>query len=90
MLVWTLGVWGELACHKRSLTHRPSSQGWASSVLLLCVCVSLFGQGEGRFIKILWLVCYTHVFPCVYIPVTVTSPSLSHVHIIIIYIQYTH
>ena len=43
MLVWTLGVWGELACHKRSLTHRPSSQGWASSVLLLCVCVSLFG-----------------------------------------------
>ena len=23
-------VWGELASHKRSLTHRPSSQGWAS------------------------------------------------------------
>ena len=21
--VWTLGVWGELARHKRSLTHRP-------------------------------------------------------------------
>ena len=25
-----LGVWGELASHKRYLTHRPSSQGWAS------------------------------------------------------------
>ena len=22
-------VWGELDNHKRSLTHRPSSQGWA-------------------------------------------------------------
>ena len=25
-----LDVWGELASHKRSLTHCPSSQGWAS------------------------------------------------------------
>ena len=25
-----MDVWGELASHKRSLTHRPSSQGWAS------------------------------------------------------------
>ena len=25
-----LDVWGELASHKRSLTHHPSSQGWAS------------------------------------------------------------
>ena len=24
-----LGVWGEFVNHKRSLTHRPSSQGWA-------------------------------------------------------------
>ena len=24
-----LDVWGELAGHIRSLTHRPSSQGWA-------------------------------------------------------------
>ena len=24
-----LGVWRELVNHKRSLTHRPSSQGWA-------------------------------------------------------------
>ena len=39
MWVWTLDVWGELACHKRSLTHCPSSQGLASSVLLLCVCM---------------------------------------------------
>ena len=27
-------VWGELASHKRSSTHCPSSQGWASGVLL--------------------------------------------------------
>ena len=24
-----LDVWGELASHKKSLTHQPSSQGWA-------------------------------------------------------------
>ena len=29
-----LDVWGELASHKRSLTHRPNSQGWASRCLL--------------------------------------------------------
>ena len=26
-------MWGELACHERLLTHRPSSQGWAPGVL---------------------------------------------------------
>lgn len=31
---WTLGAWGELACH----TTAPSSQGWAISVLVL-ICV---------------------------------------------------
>ena len=31
-----LGVWGELASHKRSSTHHPSSQGWASRCLVLC------------------------------------------------------
>ena len=47
-----LGVWGELASHKDSLTHRPSSQGWASKcplglffsscVLFVCKHVSFF------------------------------------------------
>ena len=32
----SLDVWGKLACHKRSLIHRPSSQGWAPCVLLFC------------------------------------------------------
>ena len=32
-----LDVWGELASHKRSLTHRPSSQG-----LFICVFVYIF------------------------------------------------
>ena len=36
MWVWTLE---ELARHKRYLTHRPSSQGRAFSVLLLSVCM---------------------------------------------------
>ena len=36
------GVWGELASHKRSLTHCPSSQGWASCVLLQSVYVVLY------------------------------------------------
>ena len=30
---------GESWHHERSLTHHPSSQGWASGVLLFCVCV---------------------------------------------------
>jgi len=36
-----LGVWGELASHKRSLTHHPSSQGWASTCLVLSVFVGM-------------------------------------------------
>ena len=28
---------------KGSLTHRPSSQGWAPGVLPLCVCICMFG-----------------------------------------------
>ena len=34
-----LDVWGELASHKRSSTHHPSSQGWASRCLELCMFV---------------------------------------------------
>ena len=37
-------VWGELTSHKRSLTHRPSSQGWASRCPLLYMFVCL-GMG---------------------------------------------
>ena len=36
-----LGVWGELASHKRSSTHCPSSQGWASKCLVLSVFVGM-------------------------------------------------
>ena len=32
-------VQGKLASHKRYSTHHPSSQGWASGVLLQCVYV---------------------------------------------------
>ena len=59
--VWTLGVWGELACHKRLLTHCPSSQGWAPGVLPLCacmcMCVCVFG-GLSSFLYLGgWFVC---------------------------------
>ena len=36
-----LGVWGELASHKRSSTHRLSSQGWASKCVVLNVFVGM-------------------------------------------------
>ena len=32
-------MWGELASHKKSLTHCPSSQGWASRCPLLYMFV---------------------------------------------------
>ena len=32
-----LDVWGELASHRRSLTHHPSCQGWASRCLVLYI-----------------------------------------------------
>ena len=37
-----LGVWGELASHKDSLTHRLGSQGGAPGVLLTChvMCIN--------------------------------------------------
>ena len=78
--VWTLGVWGELACHKRLLTHRPSSQGWAPGVLpccvqlcCLCLCMYLGGgwgvEGDIWFFFLfysLWLVCYKLLFIYLY------------------------
>ena len=70
--VWTLGVWGELACHKRSSTHRPSSQGWAPCVLLFgCLFVCLFhGMGGcwvsfSSFLSVL-LVCYIYTYNSMY------------------------
>ena len=32
-----LDVWGELASHNRPLSHRPSSQGWASRCPYVCL-----------------------------------------------------
>ena len=50
LVVLALGVWGELASHIRSSTHCPSSQDWASSVLLHSVCYVLCVVCfEGRF-----------------------------------------
>ena len=63
--VWTLGVWGELACHKRSLTHRPSSQGLAPCVLLLLLVCLFHGMGVSWVsFSVSLLVCYTHIIPC--------------------------
>ena len=54
-MVGHLDVWGELASHKRSLTHRPSSQGWASRCPVLSIhacmyvytCMLCWGGGGG-------------------------------------------
>ena len=42
LFMLVLNVWGELASHKRSSTLHPSSQGWASGVLLHSVCYVLW------------------------------------------------
>ena len=71
---------GESWCHERSLTHRRSSQGWASGVLLfhvccvrdfdVCVRVFCLGWGVGNFLSPLsasflcW--CAIHMFPCMH------------------------
>ena len=56
-----------LASHKRSLTHHPSSQGWASRCPLLYffVCLGYGWVGYFTFLFFLFslkLVCYAHVF----------------------------
>ena len=45
-------VWGELASHKRSLTHCPSSQGWASRCPLLYTFLCL-GHGWVGYLSFL-------------------------------------
>ena len=55
-----LDVWGELASHNRPLTHRPSSQGWASRCLLLhvytCIYVCLSGLLLGMFTFVFFVI----------------------------------
>ena len=51
---------GELASHKRSLTHRPSSQGWASRCPLLYMFVSLGNCWVGY----LSFLSYFHMLVC--------------------------
>ena len=42
----------ELACHKRSSTHRPSSQGWGPCVLLfICLFIRFIGWGFLGFLS---------------------------------------
>ena len=69
-----LGVWGELVNHKRSLTHRPSSQCWAPECPTHFVFVCLRFTGVAcwvwvpsflcDYISYMYAVCYTHVFSC--------------------------
>ena len=55
---------------KDSLTHRPSSQGWAPGVLpfyvqvccLSRVCTWMEGWGVEDDFFLFWLVCYKHTF----------------------------
>ena len=57
--------------HKRSLTHHPSSQGWAHRCpIRVCVFV-LFRYGVLGLgflsLRLIYLVCYTHIFSCIII-----------------------
>ena len=61
-------MWGELASHKSSLTHRPRSQGWTSRCPLLYNHVCFSGLWLGRLLHLsLLIVCYAHVFPCTFL-----------------------
>ena len=70
-----LGVWGELVNNKRSLTHRPSSQGLgtqASHSFCNCMFVYIHVPGSGFpfftfFATISYGVCYTHVYIYVHV-----------------------
>ena len=43
-------MWGELASHKISLTHNPSSQGWASKChIIMFVCLGYGWVGYFTF-----------------------------------------
>ena len=57
-------MWGELASHKRSLTHHPSFSRLGIQVSLAIICLfvwAMVGWVTSYFLK---LVCYAHVFPC--------------------------
>ena len=59
-----LDVWGELASRKRSLTHRPSSQGWASRCPLLHVYTCMFVCLGNGWVGYLSFLSYFHMLVC--------------------------
>ena len=70
-----LDVWGELASHKRSLTYRLSSQGWASRCPLLYLSGSWLGG-------LPFLCSYASVlFPCIYLYSMGVGYSLRSLHV---------
>ena len=87
-------------CHKRSLTHCPSSQGWTSSVLLFCmccvcdfdVCISL-GRDDGNFLSPLSasFLCWCAVHMCFHVcTVAVCVPFRAKINIYIIISMYMY
>ena len=49
-------VWGELASHKISLTHNPSSQGWASKChIIMFVCLGYCWVGYFTFLPFCYI-----------------------------------
>ena len=60
-------MWGELASHKRSLTHRVLKAGHPVSYsFVACLFVSWDGGFLGfvLLLSVSLLVCYTHIIPC--------------------------
>ena len=99
-----LGVWGELVNHKRSLTHRPISQGWAPMQVScsFCICLVVLYRcgvlvlGFLPFILFLhdylsYVVCYAHVFSCtcIYMSNIIRTLPILLTYMHIHYINYT-
>ena len=65
---------GELAGHKRSLTHCPSSQGWVSRGPMFCVYVCVYvvsicvcGGGGGGSMLLGWVPFFLFTLPVHYL-----------------------
>ena len=85
-------MWGEVVNHKRSLTHRPSSQGWAPKcpvinifvfVWLYFTCVVCWFwvsilSSLPLYDYLSYVVCYAHVFSCTCIHMSNIINSYPH------------
>ena len=85
---------------KDSLTHRPSSQGWASKCPIIYSSLYQFNYNHVRCVLFVWvtflsflllpyLVCYAHVFPCIHVCTMYMyiHVRIMHVHVHVQYVS---